>query len=286
MGAACRYASVTSGHRFTMKLATRCPLCRSLFRVTPEELHVRSGKVRCGKCNAVFDGLAQLLPESQRRIAEESAAAESPVPDAAAGATVPDLAATDTIANQARAASIESVGPGWFEKLALAQPKFQITRRGAVIAGLLLLLLAGQFAFRNRAELVARNPSLRPMVETLCGVAGCALTLPHAAERISIDGDEMFAANPQRPNLVTLVANLKNTAPYAVAYPAIEITLQDAGERPVARRVLAPAEYLERGTNIANGLPGRGETPLRLALDTGALRAEGYRLQLFYPRPP
>ena len=35
---------------------TRCPGCRTVFRVTPEQLALRGGQVRCGHCRAVFDG--------------------------------------------------------------------------------------------------------------------------------------------------------------------------------------------------------------------------------------
>ncbi len=51
----------------------------------------------------------------------------------------------------------------------------------------------------------------------------------------------------------------------------------------LARRVLDPTEYLPAGVDPAQGLAARGDVNLRLALDTGALRAEGYRLLLFYP---
>lgn len=34
---------------------TRCPGCRTVFRVTREQLALRDGQVRCGQCRAVFD---------------------------------------------------------------------------------------------------------------------------------------------------------------------------------------------------------------------------------------
>ena len=35
---------------------TRCPGCKTIFRVTPEQLALRDGQVRCGHCRHVFDG--------------------------------------------------------------------------------------------------------------------------------------------------------------------------------------------------------------------------------------
>ena len=34
---------------------TRCPGCATVFRITPEQLALREGQVRCGHCRAVFD---------------------------------------------------------------------------------------------------------------------------------------------------------------------------------------------------------------------------------------
>src|SRR5512132_1924512 len=41
---------------------TRCPACKTIFRVTSQQLAIRAGQVRCGHCQAVFDGNAELLP--------------------------------------------------------------------------------------------------------------------------------------------------------------------------------------------------------------------------------
>lgn len=38
---------------------TRCPGCRTIFRVTAQQLALRSGQVRCGHCKNVFDGAAE-----------------------------------------------------------------------------------------------------------------------------------------------------------------------------------------------------------------------------------
>jgi predicted Zn finger-like uncharacterized protein len=40
---------------------TSCPSCRTVFRVTQQQLELRGGRVRCGHCQSVFDGVAQLV---------------------------------------------------------------------------------------------------------------------------------------------------------------------------------------------------------------------------------
>ena len=45
-------------------MKTRCPACQTTFRVTPEQLKARVGKVRCGQCQTVFNALDSLLEAS------------------------------------------------------------------------------------------------------------------------------------------------------------------------------------------------------------------------------
>lgn len=46
-------------------MKSRCPNCQTVFRVTPEQLKARAGKVRCGQCQAVFNALDSLLEEEK-----------------------------------------------------------------------------------------------------------------------------------------------------------------------------------------------------------------------------
>ncbi|QOT75961.1 zinc-ribbon and DUF3426 domain-containing protein [Cupriavidus basilensis] len=53
------------------KLVTRCPACRTAFRLVPDQLRLRQGLVRCGQCDTVFDAREHLI--------------ELPAPEPAAG---------------------------------------------------------------------------------------------------------------------------------------------------------------------------------------------------------
>lgn len=43
------------------EMKTRCPICETIFRITPEQLKARAGNVRCGQCQTVFNALDTLL---------------------------------------------------------------------------------------------------------------------------------------------------------------------------------------------------------------------------------
>lgn len=57
-----------------MSLITRCPACRTMFRVVPDQLRISNGWVRCGKCEEIFDAALQM----QEVPASEVPAADSP----------------------------------------------------------------------------------------------------------------------------------------------------------------------------------------------------------------
>ena len=42
-------------------MLTRCPGCTTTFRLTPEQIKVRHGQVRCGRCQHVFDAIEFLV---------------------------------------------------------------------------------------------------------------------------------------------------------------------------------------------------------------------------------
>lgn len=52
-------------------MQTCCPHCQTTFRITPEQIRVRAGKVRCGQCRSVFNALDCLLGEAPGTLAHD-----------------------------------------------------------------------------------------------------------------------------------------------------------------------------------------------------------------------
>ncbi len=59
-------------------MLTRCPACATHFRVTPDQLKLRAGRVRCGECQHVFNALDTLIEEPSILIAPTPAAVAEP----------------------------------------------------------------------------------------------------------------------------------------------------------------------------------------------------------------
>ena len=64
-------------------MLTRCPSCTTTFRVTPEQLKARQGRVRCGQCQTVFNALETLVEEPATAAVPPAAPAEVVAPAAA-----------------------------------------------------------------------------------------------------------------------------------------------------------------------------------------------------------
>ena len=71
-------------------MKTRCPDCQTVFRVTPEQLKARAGKVRCGHCQGVFNALDSLLEDTPAPLV--ATRARSPVVATEPGADSPRAA--------------------------------------------------------------------------------------------------------------------------------------------------------------------------------------------------
>jgi predicted Zn finger-like uncharacterized protein len=56
---------------------TRCPSCRTVFRVTAGQLAMREGQVRCGHCRTLFDGIDCLVSLAPRPVEDDGAVDEA-----------------------------------------------------------------------------------------------------------------------------------------------------------------------------------------------------------------
>lgn len=285
-----------------MITSTQCPQCNTRFKVSQEQLDAHQGMVRCGRCQAVFNAAEHLQddqpsPQLDLPIAPEGTR-QTPAETAAESATATHLVEKPgfsqlTPARAERPKKVEFAAP-----ISLAQ---QITYADNLDASppepakkpprwpwavgclLLLAVLLAQAAYFFRTELAANLPGLRPVLTSYCGLLQCTVSLPQKADLVSIESSDLVA-DPAQSNVITLNALLRNRAPYAQVYPNLELTLSDAQDKALARRIFRPAEYLKPGEDEKQGLAANRELSVKLNLDTTDLKPSGYRLFLFYPQ--
>jgi hypothetical protein len=148
---------------------------------------------------------------------------------------------------------------------------------------LLLIVLLAQAVYFFRIELAARQPGLKNALISYCRLLQCTVPLPQKADLMSIESSDL-EADPAQPSVIVLSALLRNHAPYAQAYPDLELTLTDAQDKAMARRTFRSAEYLKSDEDEKQGLAASRELSVKLNLDTSDLKPSGYRLFLFYPQ--
>ena len=256
-----------------MNLTTRCPNCGTAFRVQPAQLSARGGKVRCGKCTHVFDGVAALIAEGGQGGVQ---AEVEPSPQLALFAA----SRKSPVAGAGEAANEDAPVADFLEEAPPPRRSWSL----AFGVALLLIALAAQATHYFRTEIAAMVPESRPFLVAACATLKCDLKLPRRPKLMAIESSDL-QADGRRDNVIVLNAVLRNQAQFAQEYPALELTLTDERDEAVARRVLQPADYLAGHPveQISRGIGAGADAPLRVYFDTGGLRAVGYRMYLFFP---
>jgi predicted Zn finger-like uncharacterized protein len=154
----------------------------------------------------------------------------------------------------------------------------------------LLAVLALQVALQEKDRLAALRPDAKPWLDMLCVQMGCQVQAFKKIESITVDASSFNRINKNNPQLEAitqsykLAVTLKNTGTLPVALPHVDLSLQDAQDRPILRRVLSPADL---GTSLPELAPTQDMAGgLTLQIDTAQLagqRIAGYRVLAFYP---
>ena len=151
--------------------------------------------------------------------------------------------------------------------------------RAAAGIGVALLgsVLVMQAAVLWRDTLAARWPASTPALAGLCRLAGCSVQPLRRIESLAVRSSGLNRL--EGSTLYRLQVVLQNRADTALMMPALDLSLNDAQGKLVARRVLQAAEL---GAPQAVLQAGQ-ELPIQALLSTGERRVDGYTLELFYP---
>lgn len=291
-----------------MSGTTLCPHCNTRFKIAEPQLEAHHGMVRCGQCLQAFDARPDYIPDqpnpqlellipNEPATAENAASAEDagladtaqPADEAVMQTEHPETARDDLL-DIGQPVADEPVALTLAEQVTIVQdeeegspPPAHRTWPWAIAAFLLLLALLAQAAYFFRVDLATRLPGLKPALAGYCKLLGCSVPLPQEADLMSIESSDL-EADPAHENQITLNALLRNRAAYPQAFPHLELTLNDTQDRPLARRIFRPEDYLPPSENGQTGLLPNHELIVKLRLNTAELRPTGYRLALFYPQ--
>jgi predicted Zn finger-like uncharacterized protein len=158
------------------------------------------------------------------------------------------------------------------------------SRRTALLAGsgVLALVFAVQLLIQFRVPLAAQSPAAATLLTAGCRLFGCTVGLPAQIDMVTIESSELQAL-PGSADTFTLLALLRNRSTVRQQWPHLELTLIDANEAPVARRIIAPRDYLSSSQNADEGFAPNSEQSARLVFSLAQVKAAGFRVYVFYP---
>jgi predicted Zn finger-like uncharacterized protein len=283
-----------------MSLKTRCPACDTVFKIVPDQLKVSKGWVRCGRCAEVFDAAAhaaapddsnpwpqsspsKTFVQSNAVIAKKNSEitpkniATKPINTPAIDNLLPTKDKLETDLSFVRVAK---------NKAFWQQSKVITSLRAACVA--LASLLFVQVVFSQRNHLVAAHPPLASSFESVCQAIGCKIEPFRNIDAFKIDSSSFqkapaVAADPAQADVFALKITLKNNSDLPLAMPAVELTLTEAGDKPVIRRVLSAKDLGFNGTTFAANADWTGEMTLVVTPSPATAPVSGYRVLLFYP---
>jgi len=278
---------------------TRCPGCKTVFRVTSQQLAMRDGQVRCGHCRTVFDGEIALVSLAPRL---RGAGDEPRLSEAELGpptVTLRDAQALASVHEEADARrepsgsvdddeeSSPSIDPelAYASRFSASEAKQRFRLPGwayGLLIPALVILLGAQTLFHFRDAIAAHWPQTKPALIRLCSFADCQLKPLQDISGLSIEASDL-QADPAHKGLLILSATIRNRATHALGYPYLELTLSNAQDQIVVRRAFAPGEYLSGAADLDSGIAGNAELAVKLFIDASTTSQAGYQVYLFYP---
>ncbi|MCQ8897010.1 zinc-ribbon domain-containing protein [Limnobacter humi] len=195
-----------------MSLATRCPHCNTLFKVTSGQLQIHQGQVRCGHCQQVFSGIDHLTAA-----------------DADAWQTTHiSLPAT---------ANPPPPGPEFLTTAPDPKPAIRLTRQQRWASGCLLTLLLLQGLWWSRHGWLQYLPVFQQ-----AGLPAWVIELAASqpGRTLVLEGSGLTALDE---NTLRVDLTLLNRGPLPVHWPVLKVDLLDPQGLVMASKLIRPAEY-------------------------------------------
>jgi hypothetical protein len=118
------------------------------------------------------------------------------------------------------------------------------------------------------------------LLKQVCAPLHCEIRLPARIDQISIEANELQSLDADR-NLFQLNVQLLNTSSAPMAWPHLELQLNDSKDKPVILKSFAPKDYLPEGTDAVKGIAGHGDQQVKIYFELSTSKASGYHVAAF-----
>ncbi|NYT63444.1 DUF3426 domain-containing protein [Alcaligenaceae bacterium] len=176
----------------------------------------------------------------------------------------------------------DALVPEFLEREGRYQGAIRLFWSVLTVAGMLLLL--AQLAYVYRSQIANQIPALRPALTEACVSLHCKVAYSRRIDQIAIMTSALKAppgvAEP--PNSMTLQLTLRNLYAQPQEWPTLVLDLTDFSGTVVARKNLAPANYLTSEA-LQHPFAASSEITVGVPIVLNDLKINGYQLSKFFP---
>jgi len=275
-------------------MLARCPQCETVFRVNPDQLRVRDGLVRCGRCLKVFRAEDYAFdvpveaghheePEDQDFLASEDESIVLSSGGIAQTELVTERVHTNSNAkknfNDSNTELPTLAELLWGKKRSRTRPLFYFFANLALI-----LILVGQVTWFFATEL-SRYPQAEPWVQLFCEYAGCVVLPQRDIGLIELSSTRV-TQHPKYENVLQVKGSLINRAPFSQDFPLIEVSLSNRRGETVARRAFNKNNFLTKQNIDESSMLPNVRFPIDIEFINPVPTATGYEVRLVAPPLP
>jgi predicted Zn finger-like uncharacterized protein len=279
-----------------MSWITRCPACGTTYKVVPDQLKIAQGWLRCGQCQQAFDSTGLVLdwpvasPDTSHELISESGGQRMPIDEflkqedrSPGGAAVTAVAAFEEALASFKPQPL-SPAEGLVQPNSVGVPDqadARVAERPSrswllgVAVFLLLLAFGLQWLWIKRHVLASMDPALGKGLNAVCRAVGCEILPLQIKDAVLIESSSLTPRNDG----FGLSWSVRNVSAQVVQMPALELTLLDAQDKALVRRVL-PVSQQGAPSFLTSGQTWEGQLNL---LPEAGISPSGYRLFSFYP---
>lgn len=286
----------------------RCPECGTIYKLVPDQIKIAQAWLRCGQCQHAFDstglvvawpaanlnpnGVTDLPAEAERLVIDDLLRQEDKsTPDEQSVTTVSafEEALASFKPQPLSSMPIERLDPnagvGGLHQRGVAQTEQRVPQASSQASSawvsklavlILSLALALQWVWIERRTLAAAEPGIAQALRAVCQTWGCEISAPPVRDGMVIDHSSL---TPREEGGFLLRWSWRNATSQALETPALELTLFNAQDKALARRVIFVSD-LQAPASLAANQTWDGQLQIMTGDDLTPL---GYRLLSFYP---
>ncbi|MCG8433801.1 MAG: DUF3426 domain-containing protein [Gammaproteobacteria bacterium] len=277
----------------------QCPNCETFFQITSEQLRAAEGKVRCSRCDGVFNALTtlreELSTEDRRALNQEKAAARTlskesslPIGDLFAETTLTeneelrlekgleDHYSQEDAANHKTTEVEEAIDVSPDILLTEPRRKRWITASWAFASLILLLGLVAQLTHAYRHQLLSHS-QLAPWLALTYEKLRIPLDMRRDLQKLVVLRSQV-TSHAEYPDVLQITGVLVNRADYSQPYPELRVLLQDRWGGNLGGRYFSPVEYRHNTQINQNLMPPGKNIVFDLAIVDPGREAVGYQV--------